>query len=594
MLRDLTPAALVLAAGVLMALAQSSARAAQYVDPAACRSCHAGIYETYRHSGMARSLYKPAPANTVEDYKTNNSFYHPASDRYYTMFERDGRFFQRRHQVDAAGKPVNVIEREVHYVIGSGNHARSYLHRTEQNRLIQLPATWYAERGGFWDMSPGYDWEQHQDFRRKITMECLFCHNAYPKIAKETDRVDQEAVFAEELPEGIDCQRCHGPGGDHVRGFPNSIVNPAKLSRERNIEVCMQCHLETTSMPLPYSVRRFGRGVFSYRPGEALSGYMIHFDHAPNTGHEDKFEIAGAAYRLRQSLCFQKSGTLTCTTCHNPHDIPRGEAATRHYTSVCQSCHVSGANASPTGRSHQEKTTHAQSGDCITCHMPKRRADDVVHAVMTDHNIQRRKPSRDLLAPKAEDHGNPYRGEVVLYYPDDLPAADRELYLGVGQVTQGSNIRDGVQRLRAAIEKYRPQSGFFYFELAKATEGQQAISLYRGALERMPEYWPAAHRLGLLEQSTSRLELAAAQSNNAIVFNDLGLLYQRQGKLAQAIVALRRAVALDSDLAHAHNNLGTALAQSGDLKAAEEAFVEAIRLQPDLSAARANLARLRQ
>jgi hypothetical protein len=32
------------------------------------------------------------------------------------------------------------------------------------------------------------------------------------------------------------------------------------------------------------------------------------FDHAPGTGHDDKFEIVGSsAYRLRQSQCFLKS-----------------------------------------------------------------------------------------------------------------------------------------------------------------------------------------------------------------------------------------------------------------------------------------------
>ena len=32
---------------------------------------------------------------------------------------------------------------------------------------------------------------------------------------------------------------------------------------------------------------------------------------------------------------------------------------------------------------------HTASADCIGCHMPKRRTDDAVHVVMTDHWIQR-------------------------------------------------------------------------------------------------------------------------------------------------------------------------------------------------------------
>jgi hypothetical protein len=94
------------------------------------------------------------------------------------------------------------------------------------------------------------------------------------------------------------------------------------------MDVCQQCHLESTSDELPQAVRAFGRAVYSFRPGEPLGDYLIHFDHAPGTGHDDKFEINSSAYRLRQSPCFQKSaGRLTCTSCHNPHRTPPGAEA---------------------------------------------------------------------------------------------------------------------------------------------------------------------------------------------------------------------------------------------------------------------------
>ena len=92
---------------------------------------------------------------------------------------------------------------------------------------------------------------------------------------------------------------------------------------------------------------------------------------------------------------------------------------------------------------------HTRSGDCVDCHMPKRRTDDVVHVVMTDHYIQRRKPSRDLLAPlneRRETDENAYRGEVDLYYPTTLPEGpDRDLYLAVAQVSQKSNLSKGTR-----------------------------------------------------------------------------------------------------------------------------------------------------
>ena len=201
----------------------------------------------------------------------------------------------------------------------------------------------------------------------------------------------------------------HSPAaGKALRRFDRRIVNPARLSPERQMDVCQQCHLETTSDELPQAVRAFGRAVYSFRPGEALSDYLIHFDHAPGTGHDDKFEINSSAYRLRQSLCFQKSGgRLTCTSCHDPHRTPRGAEAVQQFRQSCLKCHNELSN-----RSHPQPA----SADCAGCHMPKRRTEDVVHAVMTDHRIQRRLPGKNLEASLKEDH-TPYQGEVVRYFP---------------------------------------------------------------------------------------------------------------------------------------------------------------------------------
>ena len=93
--------------------------------------------------------------------------------------------------------------------------------------------------------------------------------------------------------------------------------------------------------------------------------------------------------------------------------------------------------------------------------MPKRRTDDVVHVVMTDHFIRRKQPPRDLLAPIQETHdgqGTAYRGEVVLYYPPELPdTPENELYLALAQVIAGANLEGGIPRLADAIERHQPE-----------------------------------------------------------------------------------------------------------------------------------------
>ena len=537
----------------------------QYVEGSVCAGCHAGIAKSFRQTGMGRSFYRPSAPNTVEDYTRRNRLEHRASGRSYTMIARDGQWFQRRHQGGFDGKETNVLEERIDYVIGSGNHARSYLHRDAAGHLIELPVTWYSENGGYWEMSPGYERPNQQDFRRAVSFSCLFCHNAYPGSTGA-----EEGVFPETLPEGIDCQRCHGPGSEHVEAASRkapadavrrAIVNPARLSRERQLDVCMQCHLEPTSRPLPGIVARFEHGPFEYRPGQPLTDYFLYFDRG-RTG-DDNFEIAHAAYRLRKSKCFQAS-QMTCTTCHTPHGF--------RYNNACRQCHAAAHAAGVPG-----------NGNCTSCHMPQRRTDDAVHVVMTDHFIRKAAVGASIQRAGQEPYPTPY-----------YPEAD-EWYDAVAQVRDGANLAGGIPRLRKELEERKPAQPQFYLELAKAyaKAGNHGESVHwcQEALRVRPGFGPAVNELGAELIQTGDYARAAEvlrQASGPAAQTNLGNAYLRLGRSDLAEQTLR-ALPDDPD---ANNLLGMIASARRDYGAAEQLFRKALMLQTDHAEAHQNLANL--
>jgi Flp pilus assembly protein TadD len=576
-----------------------------YIDATVCADCHADKAAGYQKTGMGRSFARVRPENTPAFGKP---FRHKMSDSYFAMITRDGKLYQRRWQIGFDGKETNVDEKQADFVVGSGNHSKTYLHLTSRGALQVLPLSWYSEKGGYWDMSPGYDQPDFPGSVRPVHYECMFCHNAYPKIPDALEHAGSaEMIFAEPLPQGIDCQRCHGPGQRHADlasagGKPEqiraAIVNPKRLDPDRELEVCLQCHLETTSLNLPHSVRRFDRAPFSYVPGQPLGDFSVEFDRPG--GMKDRFEIAHGAYRLRQSQCYlQSAGKLRCTTCHDPHNIPRGPEATAHYNGVCETCHAATLERTAAG-------PHAAGADCIACHMPKRRTDDVVHVAMTDHLIQRHKPAGDLLAPKSEviESAAKYQTEVVPYYPAPLAGTpENALYTAAAQVRDRRNLTEGLPRLANLLERYHPAQAGFYTELGRGYWAAGDLAKAIPYLEEAVRREPSAFNLNILgnaqmesrqfPQAEATLRRATTLSpEDPAAWGTLGWVLWQEDKGAEARSALERAIALDPETPEQHNNLASVAWGMGDQAAAEKQFREGLRIQPGVAEWRLNLARV--
>jgi Flp pilus assembly protein TadD len=229
--------------------------------------------------------------------------------------------------------------------------------------------------------------------------------------------------------------------------------------------------------------------------------------------------------------------------------------------------------------------------------MQKRRTEDAVHVVMTDHFIRPRPLQPDLLAPLQERHDR-ITGPVKLLYPTSAPirAPDSALYLAMAN---GS-----APDLEKAIAATRPRDAEPYFALGEAYRKSglagEAIRAYRQAIDRAPgdsRSYSAVSTLllnrGDLDPAIAILELAVERMpEDSSLLNSLAVLYARKQRFDDALRMLSKAVRLNSDEPLSWVNLGVSLEAKGDRKGAEAAYRQALLLQPDFMRAREYLSRV--
>lgn len=626
----------------------SSGAAPGYVDSSLCGLCHQELYQSYQAVGMARSFFAAervvSGERRIEDFAAEPYFHEP-SRRFYQISlgaggegDEPGLVF-RRWQEDADGERRNELDIPIAWVLGSGNHSRVYLYRTPTGELFQLPLAWYTQAprpgrsgSGAWRMSPGFDRPDHEGVHRRARRECMFCHNGYPDVPEEADDFHAEHTYPAELPEGTGCQRCHGPGAEHVRralsrdtpaeGIRAAIVNPGKLEPELRDSVCYECHMEP-SVAFP-GIRRFGRGDYSFRPGERLADFRVELDiEEEGRAPGDRFEINHHPYRLEQSPCFVESRRpgadlpegaepLSCLTCHDPHVKVPPERRIEHYRAACASCH--GADAC--GFDHAaERPPHLAAvspADCTACHMPARRPEDVVHVVMTDHRITRELPGPELVAPRAEK--DPVITALVFHHPEDAPAgAAGQVYRAVAALRSGAggaaavdalarNLEaaaalDGPDRIETVepwLELAKGQLGLGRTEDALRTLGRvlSRDDLSPGARRLAREWLALAQaRLGKTEEAIDLLEAVLEDDPNRLEprYNLARLLY-RTGEAERALEELEHLVAIRPNHLAAWRSLGEIRAALGRHAEAADAYRTALSWEPADPAAAEGLA----
>ncbi len=578
-----------------------------YVADELCGACHRDLYESYQEVAMAQSFYRPEPAKFIEDFESEG-FFHEPSRRHYRMERRDDdRLVMHRHQLDSEGQPINVLEQEVDWILGSGNHSRTYLFGTPSGNLYQMPIAWYSQTQT-WDVAPGFDRPDHLGMQRRVRRECMFCHNAYPEVEIGSDVATAPHFFPEELPTGIGCQRCHGPGADHARAAMqetvdfkavySTIVNPGDLEPRLRDDVCYQCHLQPTVAIA--GQRRFGTHTYAFHPGQALADYIVQMEiDEPGRDSSDRFEINHHPYRLEQSRCFiESAGELSCLNCHDPHrKVPVADRAS-HYRAACLQCHevdACGLEAMTADTNLSEGTPPLPDvavDNCVGCHMQKRRPEDVVRVTMTDHFIRRQPGGPELIAPKPET--TPEIEDVQLLYPERGPSgALADVYRAVAALdVTGGRLLAAMNGLEQRLPAAQPAGLEPYFELANGHLQLRRPAAAKHALEQIlkvsPDFPMARDILALAESRLGNNQIAISHMFKALEdgserpethFN-LGAMLLRDHRNEEALKHLTRAVELRPVMDPAWLYLGLAQVELEQFDQAIESFRRAITLDP--------------
>ena len=271
-----------------------------------CAECHRAIYDSQQKSRHSRTFLRDKeiaslaflPAQPVADPADSKVThrYHKASDHVEVETRIDDR----------------IVRTIVDYAFGSGDRGMTLVGHNERNHLFESRLSYYANAGG-WDVTSGQSSHPDQSasfqgslLNLDVVRRCILCHQTNPM-----------AVLLRTGPEAADpaigCERCHGPGGNHLLAVEASpqpkdlaIARPSMARGEPVITLCGQCH-DPRKVPVDLS---------------PMSETAIRFQ----------------ASSLTWSRCYTESGRkLDCVTCHNPHRDADTNA--RHYEAKCLGCH---------------------------------------------------------------------------------------------------------------------------------------------------------------------------------------------------------------------------------------------------------------
>ncbi|HKS73235.1 MAG TPA: cytochrome c3 family protein, partial [Terriglobales bacterium] len=292
-----------------------SASDAHYVGSRACEKCHAEIYQRWKKTPMANVVRDPRehPDAILPDLTANTV----------AKFSKD----------------------QVALVYGSVWKQR-YFTRVGDD-YFPLPAQWDVATHAWLPYNvprKGADWwtafYPPDNMQRPTSSTCDGCHSVGYDIQRR-----QVAEW------NVGCERCHGPGSDHV-SHPSrgNIVNPAQMDSAAADNVCIQCHSQGRP-PSGAIAGKYYDWPVGYRVGLKLEDFwtledctlgQTSFYYFPDcTAHKNRMQ----GNDFVQSVMYTRG--VTCFSCHDVHGTENPAVLWKPANRICLDCHGPGSPNGP-------------------------------------------------------------------------------------------------------------------------------------------------------------------------------------------------------------------------------------------------------
>ena len=491
-----------------------------------------------------------AGANETKERFDRSEFRDSQSAFTYRVEPDAGAYFLEftQERANPPGSPRIQGRRKLEYFVGSGAAARSYLMSVD-GFLYEAPAAYYRDSAS-WKPAPGYASDDFPYLTRPVLPGCLECHSSGVQRIPETQNAYASPPFREG---GVACERCHGPGSDHIAlGTP--MINPAKLAAPERDSICEQCHLSGE-----IRVPKQGKDDLSFRAGDRLADDFAVFVRA---GSGSQVRVTSHAENLAASACKRASGDkLWCGSCHDPHSVPSTAQKAAYFRAKCLNCHASSDCGAP------QTSRQANNDDCTACHMPRNPPSDIEHVVFTDHSIPRRPPAGGsaVASPRAD--------------------ADLSLFGGGEASSRDLGLAYAMVGLREGNSAYLDRAfGLLKQAVRDPADADPLALAYLAQFYR--DRKDDAHALPLYEEAWRK------DRSQSAVAAAIGAYWMQLGNVDQAIVFWNRALAISPALLFVRVNLADALSRTGQAEEAKLVSQKALEFDPTFQPARDLLKRI--